>query len=253
MNSFFLDQHGCAKNQVDGEILITRLLNKGFTRVEDPKDANLILINTCGFIESAKQESLESVFAAREEYPDAKIVLCGCLAERYAEVFSEELSSEVDAILGNGDLSLLDEVVEELNQGKTHILKKAPQIGVCSQERKTLLGFPNSAYVKITEGCNNCCSFCAIPVIRGNLRSRSEEEIILEIKNLIAKGIFEINLVGQDLAAFGRDGIPVGKSNHPIYFDGKSPLSDVCTPSKGRACWSCLRSYYMVYSLRSRG
>ena len=227
MNSFFLDQHGCAKNQVDGEILITRLLDKGFSRVEDPKDANLILINTCGFIESAKQESLESVFAAREEYPNAKIVLCGCLAERYAEVFSEELSSEVDAILGNGDLSLLDEVVDELNQGKTHILKKAPQIGVCSQERKTLLGFPNSAYVKITEGCNNCCSFCAIPVIRGNLRSRSEEEIILEIKNLIAKGIFEINLVGQDLAAFGRDGIPVGKSNHPSYFEGKSPLSSL--------------------------
>lgn len=227
MNSFFLDQHGCAKNQVDGEILITRLLDKGFSRAEDPKDANLILINTCGFIESAKQESLESVFAAREEYPNAKIVLCGCLAERYAEVFSEELSSEVDAILGNGDLSLLDEVVDELNQGKTHILKKAPQIGVCSQERKTLLGFPNSAYVKITEGCNNCCSFCAIPVIRGNLRSRSEEEIILEIKNLIAKGIFEINLVGQDLAAFGRDGIPVGKSNHPSYFEGKSPLASL--------------------------
>ena len=123
MNSFFLDQHGCAKNQVDGEILITRLLDKGFSRVEDPKDANLILINTCGFIESAKQESLESVFAAREEYPNAKIVLCGCLAERYAEVFSEELSSEVDAILGNGDLSLLDEVVEGIEPGESDVQK----------------------------------------------------------------------------------------------------------------------------------
>jgi ribosomal protein S12 methylthiotransferase len=227
LNKFFLDQHGCAKNQVDGEILITRLLNKGFSYAETPEEADVILINTCGFIESAKKESLESVFAARSEFPDKKIILCGCLAERYAESFADELASEVDAILGNGDLSLLDEVVDELNQGKTHILKKSPQIGVCSQERKTLLGFPNSAYVKITEGCNNCCSFCAIPVIRGNLRSRSEEEIILEIKNLIAKGIFEINLVGQDLAAFGRDGIPVGKSNHPSYFEGKSPLASL--------------------------
>lgn len=235
MNKFFLDQHGCAKNQVDGEILITRLLNKGFAYAETPEEADVILINTCGFIESAKKESLESVFAARSEFPDKKIILCGCLAERYAESFADELASEVDAILGNGDLALLDEVVDQLfdeaknppTENKTPITKKAPQKGVCSQNRDYLLGFPGSAYVKITEGCNNCCSFCAIPVIRGNLRSRSQDEIIQEIKTLISNGIFEINLIGQDLAAFGRDSVPVGKSNHPIYFDGKSPLSEL--------------------------
>lgn len=235
MNKFFLDQHGCAKNQVDGEILITRLLEKGFSMVENPEEADVILINTCGFIESAKQESLESVFAARNQYPTKKIILCGCLAERYAEDFAEELASEVDAILGNGDLSLIDEILDNLLSDKTNtsiaknspIIKKAPQEGVCSQERKHLLGFPGSAYVKITEGCNNCCSFCAIPVIRGKLRSRTQEAIIQEIESLLSKGIFEINLIGQDLAALGRDGVPVGKSNHPIYFEGKSPLSEL--------------------------
>ena len=120
MNKFFLDQHGCAKNQVDGEILITRLLEKGFSMVENPEEADVILINTCGFIESAKQESLESVFAARNQYPTKKIILCGCLAERYAEDFAEELASEVDAILGNGDLSLIDEILDNLLSDKTN-------------------------------------------------------------------------------------------------------------------------------------
>ena len=243
MNKFFLDQHGCAKNQVDGEILITRLLDKGFVCAETPEEADVILINTCGFIESAKEESLESVFAAKNEFPDKKIILCGCLAERYAENFSTELANEVDAILGNGDLTLLDTIIDELfdeklvenqveNQAvnqieKNPIIKKAPQIGVCSQERKHLLGFTGSAFVKITEGCNNCCSFCAIPLIRGKLRSRTEDEILSEIKSLLAQGIFEINLIGQDLAAFGRDGVPVGKSNHPSYFEGKTPLASL--------------------------
>ena len=231
MNKFFLDQHGCAKNQVDGEILITRLLEKGFSCAVTPDEADVILINSCGFIESAKKESLESVFSARSQYPDKKIILCGCLAERYGEDFSTELASEVDGILGNGDLSLLDSMIDELfNNGenrKEPLLKKAPQIGICSQERKELLGFPGTAYVKITEGCNNCCSFCAIPLIRGKLRSRTEEDIIAEIQKLLSQGIFEINLIGQDLAAYGRDGIPVGKSNHPSYFVGKTPLASL--------------------------
>ena len=239
MNKFFLDQHGCAKNQVDGEILITRLLDKGLVYAETPEEADVILINTCGFIESAKEESLESVFGAKNEFPDKKIILCGCLAERYAENFATELANEVDAILGNGDLSLLDTIIDELfdeklvknqveNQSaKVPITKKGPQVGVCSQERKQLLGFPGSAYIKITEGCNNCCSFCAIPLIRGKLRSRTEEEILSEIKALLSQGVFEINLIGQDLAAFGRDGIPIGKSNHPSYFEGKSPLASL--------------------------
>ena len=218
---------GCSKNLVDTEVMLHNLHKAGFEITFETEEAEIVVVNTCGFIESAKQESLESVFAARSEFPEKKIVLCGCLAERYAESFATELAGEVDAILGNGDLSLLDSILDEINLEKSNkpIIKKAPQEGICSQSRKLLLGFPGSAYVKITEGCNNCCSFCAIPIIRGRLRSRSDDEIIGEIKELISKGIFEINLIGQDLAAYGRDGILVGKSNHPSYFEGKTPLA----------------------------
>ncbi|MBQ3826244.1 MAG: radical SAM protein, partial [Spirochaetaceae bacterium] len=201
MTKFFLDQHGCAKNQVDGELLIHRLVSRGMTQVFDAGEADLIVVNSCGFIESAKTESLEAVLGAKKVYPNAKVLLSGCLAERYAEVFRTELP-EVDGILGNGDLSAIDGVVDDMEKNERPVVKKA-QVGVCCGERNMLLSFRGSAYVKITEGCNNNCSYCAIPIIRGELRSRKASEIVDEIKELLAKGIFEFNLVGQDLAAYG--------------------------------------------------
>ncbi len=199
--TFFLDQHGCAKNQVDAEIIISRLLSKGMQMTDDASKADVIIINSCGFIESAKQEALDSFMDARQNYPDAKVILAGCLAERYADVFSKELP-EADGIFGNGDLSLIDSTVESVLEGKRTVVK-APQQGVCCGERKKLLSFAGSAFVKITEGCNNNCSFCAIPIIRGNLRSRPCSDIVEEIRSLVANGIKEINLIGQDLAAYG--------------------------------------------------
>ncbi|MBQ3801477.1 MAG: 30S ribosomal protein S12 methylthiotransferase RimO [Treponema sp.] len=199
--TFFLDQHGCAKNQVDGELLIARLEAKGLARVEDPADADLIIVNSCGFIESAKKESLDSVMDARASYPDAKILLAGCLAERYADVFRTELE-EADGILGNGDLSLIDGAVDSLFSGGRPVIK-APQKGVCGGDRDSLLSFKGSAYVKITEGCDNHCTFCAIPIIRGDLRSRPVAEVTDEVRSLVGRGVKEINLIGQDLAAYG--------------------------------------------------
>lgn len=198
---FFLDQHGCAKNQVDGELIITRLENLGMERTLDADDADLIIINSCGFIESAKKESLNSVLNSRKAYPKAKILLAGCLAERYANVFKTDLP-EVNGIFGNGDLSKLDEVVSSILKGKRPVVVPE-QKGVCCGDRSTLLSFKGSAYVKITEGCNNHCTFCAIPLIRGDLRSRKAVEIVEEIKGLVQKGVYEINLIGQDLAAYG--------------------------------------------------
>lgn len=198
---FFLDQHGCAKNQVDGELIMSRLSALGLEQVFEPEKADLIIVNSCGFIESAKKESLDSLLSARAAFPNAKILLAGCLAERYADVFKEELP-EADGILGNGNLELIDSAVEDLFTEKRPVLK-AEQKGVCCGERNSLLSFKGSAFVKITEGCDNRCSFCAIPVIRGRLRSRNSDEIIEEIKSLLARGIFEINLIGQDLAAYG--------------------------------------------------
>ncbi len=199
--TFFLDQHGCAKNQVDGELLIARLEAKGLVRVEDPAEADLIIVNSCGFIESAKKESLDSVMDARASFPGAKILLAGCLAERYADVFGTELP-EADGILGNGDLSLVDKAVDSIFSGKRPVIK-APQKGVCGGDRGSLLSFRGSAYVKITEGCDNHCTFCAIPIIRGDLRSRPIAEVVDEIRSLVARGVKEINLIGQDLASYG--------------------------------------------------
>ncbi len=198
---FFIDQHGCAKNQVDGELLISILTEKNWAQTFSPEAADLIIVNSCGFIESAKSESINAVMSARQMYPNAKILLAGCLAQRYAKDLSESLQ-EADGFFGNGDLDQLYKVVEPLMKGERPVLVPE-QKGVCCGNRNLLLSFAGAAYVKITEGCNNRCSFCAIPVIRGELRSRKADEIISEIEKLISQGVYEINLIGQDLAAYG--------------------------------------------------
>ena len=201
LTKFFLDQHGCAKNQVDGELIITQMVSLGFEQTYNPEEAEYIIINSCGFIESAKKESLEAVYSARDEYPNAKIILAGCLSERYAENFKDSLP-EVDGIFGNGKIDSIKNVISEVKNNKRVVVVE-PQEGVSCGNRTTFLSFRGSAFVKITEGCSNHCSFCAIPLIRGELRSRKASEIIEEIKTLVANGIVEINLIGQDLAAYG--------------------------------------------------
>lgn len=202
---FFIDQHGCAKNQVDGEILISHLTEtEEWEQTFEPSEADLIIVNSCGFIESAKTECIEAVLNARKNYPKAKILLAGCLAERYAKELNESLP-EADGFFGNGDLEKIIVTAREVMQDKRPV-HKFEQKGVCGANRKLLLSFAGTAFVKITEGCNNRCSFCAIPVIRGELRSRPAEEIIKEIKMLVEKGVYEINLIGQDLAAYGTGG-----------------------------------------------
>ncbi len=219
MTKFFIDQHGCAKNQVDGELIIARLLSLGMEQTYDASEANFIIVNSCGFIESAKKESLDAVCAARRDYPGAKILLTGCLAERYANVFNEALP-EADGIFGNGNIDKIDETIREMMAGgrPVHTYK---QEGVCTGERKVFLAYKGSAFVKITEGCSNHCSFCAIPVIRGELRSRPAESIINEIKDLYSKGIVEFNLIGQDLAAYG-----TGAGDN-VFGTGRLPLPEL--------------------------
>lgn len=201
MNKFFIDQHGCAKNQVDGEIIASKLIDDGFEMVDSFDAADFIIINTCGFIESAKKESLDALYNIRASYPKKKIVLAGCLAERYADVFKENLE-EANGIFGNGDLLLISDLLTQIQKRKWPVVV-SEQTGVSVYKRNTFFNFKNSAYVKITEGCSNHCSFCAIPVIRGELRSRPIKDVVAEVKSLIKKGFFEINLIGQDLAAFG--------------------------------------------------
>lgn len=240
---FFLDQHGCAKNQVDGELLIGILTDNGWQKTIEPEKADLIIVNSCGFIEPAKKESIEAVITARMAYPQAKILLAGCLAERYGDIFKTEFE-EADALFGNGDLSQLPILIDQLfpaqpkrqseqslsAEGQTMVsdskkktiadtapaeylsavqntehsrpFLKPAQKGVCCGRRPELLNFPRSAFIKITEGCDNCCSFCAIPLIRGSVRSRPLDSIVNEIRGFVQQGYKEFNLIGQDLAVY---------------------------------------------------
>lgn len=221
LTKFFLDQRGCAKNQVDGEVIISNLIKEGWEQAETADEADLIIINSCGFIESAKKESLDALLEARKKYADKKIILAGCLAQRYAKIFKDELP-EADGIFGNGDLSRVAAFAKKIVKGKRAV-DTPPQAGVSCGERLKLLSYKNSAYVKITEGCSNHCSFCAIPLIRGELRSRPAADIIAEIKALLKRGVFEINLIGQDLAAYGTEGAAANECK--AKKRGLSPLA----------------------------
>lgn len=200
---FFLDQHGCAKNQVDGELLIGVLESVGWQHVSSAYDAEVILVNSCGFIQPAKEESINAVLDARTAYPHAKIILTGCLAERYAPLLQHELP-EADGFFGNGQIArfpeLLEQVLRDVDDVRPALVPE--QVGVCCGIRPKILNFPRSVFIKITEGCNHRCAFCAIPLIRGRLRSRPIQSIVQEIRELIERGFYEFNLIGQDLAAF---------------------------------------------------
>lgn len=220
LTNFYLDQHGCAKNQTDGELIITYLENAGFKQTLNASEADFILVNSCGFINSAKKESIDAVYNIKAAYPKAKIILTGCLAERYSKLMFDSMP-ELDGVFGNGNLEKIADFMKQYKiESSERFIKTYPQLGICSASRKTLLNFSGSAYVKITEGCSNHCSFCAIPLIRGEVRSRLAENVVQEIKELVEKGIYEINLIGQDLAVFGLE----NKENLPYLLSKISEL-----------------------------
>ncbi len=213
----YIESLGCAKNQVDSELLLTYAMENGYERTEDVEEADVIVVNTCGFIESAKKESIDTFFSLHEQNPDARIIMAGCLAQRYGR--SMELE-EADAIFGNRDLSLFPEILS----GKEKLLiPEYPDPYAERDDRRVLLNFPGSAYLKISEGCNHRCAYCAIPVIRGPLRSRPMEKVVAEAERLIESGIHEINIVAQDLGAYGTD--DGGASRFVELMDHLSSLS----------------------------
>jgi ribosomal protein S12 methylthiotransferase len=200
-----MESLGCSKNQVDAEVIINLLKEKGYELSLDPNNSDLIFINTCGFIQSAKEEAIENLFELREKAPNAKIIFGGCLAQRYSDIL--ELP-EADGIFGNRDLKQISEFVDKLEKEDEQIIL-SPEYPDNPEDdyysRSTILNYPGSAYLKLSEGCNHRCAFCAIPVIRGPLRSRSKLQIIKEANDLVEEGIKEINIIAQDLAAFGMD------------------------------------------------
>lgn len=202
MKKIYIESLGCAKNQVDSEILLSYALEKGYERVENVEDADLIVVNTCGFIESAKEESINTFFTLNNKNKKAKIIMAGCLAERYGSQMELE---EATAIFGNHDLSKFPLLLDLIEKGEENIVLR-PKVSIDERDdRLELLSYPRSAYLKISEGCNHNCSYCAIPLIRGPLKSRPIESVVKEAERLIQKGIYEINLIAQDLGYYGLD------------------------------------------------
>jgi ribosomal protein S12 methylthiotransferase len=219
---YFLDPFGCVKNQVDSENMMAHLDKAGWENTSDAGLADLIIVNSCGFIESAKQESINAVLGWRKIYPEKKILLAGCLAQRYAKELSE-IMPEADGFLGINDQAQIAQTASAIVNGvKTANQKPASAAHLPTGERP-LLSLPGSAYVKISEGCNNRCSFCAIPLIRGGLVSRKIPDILDECRALLKRGIVELNIIGQDIGSFGTDA-PQTAANLPELLNAVSSL-----------------------------
>ena len=197
---------GCVKNLVDTEVMLNNLYEAGFEITFDVEEAEIVVVNTCGFIESAKQESIDNILDVAElkEYGKCKhIIATGCLAERYREEVMRELP-EVEALVGVGSLHKIVEACTAVMEGKAYTSfedkNKSPLGG-----GRVLTTMPHTAYLKIAEGCDNLCTYCAIPLIRGKLRSRKIEDIVEEARQLELEGVKELNLIAQDTTRYGLD------------------------------------------------
>ncbi len=197
---------GCPKTQVDAEIMLAKLQNAGFEIVNDPMEADLVIVNTCGFIEDAKRESIENILdmtSYKEENPDLKVLVTGCLSERYqGEIFYE--IPEVDGVVGIGANNDICEICERIILGESvEAFPEKTQLKI--EGDRVLTTPPYSAYLKIAEGCSNYCTYCAIPSIRGEFRSRPSESILKEAKKLADEGVKELVIVAQDTTRYGED------------------------------------------------
>jgi ribosomal protein S12 methylthiotransferase len=201
---FWIERHGCAKNDVDGEEIAARLEAAGHAYAQGPAEAELVIVNTCGFIEAAKKESIEAVIGIKAAYPGKRVLVAGCLSQRYAAQLAADLP-EADGLVGNADLGAVLAAAEATMAGERPVVmpEAAPSIGTVRRARR--FDYPGTAHVKATEGCSNFCSFCAIPLIRGRLRSRPVDEVLAECLDLAAQGARELVLIGQDLGSYGRD------------------------------------------------
>ena len=197
---------GCSKNLCDTEVMLHNLHKAGFELTFEPEEAEIILINTCGFIESAKRESIDNILdaASLKEWGKCKhIIATGCLVERYREQIFEELP-EVEALVGVGSLSDVAEACRAVMRGEKYSSFRDKATCPLGGGR-VLTTAPHTAYLKIAEGCDNRCTYCAIPLIRGPLRSRTIEDIVNEAKQLEATGVVELNLIAQDTSRYGLD------------------------------------------------
>lgn len=197
---------GCAKNQTDAETMLGILASDGCETVSDPSEADVIIVNTCGFIDAAKRESIDTLLemARYKEERCRLLIASGCLAERYSAEIGEELP-EVDAVVGTGDYDRIAEVIRSALEGDRPVVCGEPNRAVPEGLPRMLSTPPYTAYLKIAEGCSNNCTYCAIPMIRGKYRSRRTEDIVSEARELAESGVKELILIAQDTTRYGED------------------------------------------------
>lgn len=197
---------GCPKNQIDAEIMLKKLADAGYTIVQETAQADIMIVNTCGFIEDAKKEAIDTILEMVDYKEDGyieKILVTGCLAQRYADEILTEFP-EVDGVIGIGANGDIVETCKALYEGTKYSC--FPDKEALPIEGERILTTPQyTAYLKIAEGCSNCCTYCAIPSIRGAFRSRTQESIIDEAKSLAEKGVKELIVVAQDTTKYGED------------------------------------------------
>ena len=220
---------GCAKNLVDAEIMLGSVLQRGMEITSRAEDADVLVVNTCAFIDSAKEESIEAILEAHQQHglnkrSGQKLVVSGCMSQRFARELREEMP-EVDAFIGLDQVSQLGEIVEKILKKRATLNAGSSMLDVASDNGDAGLAFADrrptyipdydtprfrltpahSAYVKIAEGCNHPCSFCVIPQMRGKHRSRTPQSVLAEIRGLVSEGVREINLISQDTTYYGMD------------------------------------------------
>ena len=195
---------GCPKNLVDSEVMLGHLRLKGYQITPVLEEVQVLVVNTCGFIDAAKKESVDAILQAasmKTEGACEKLIVAGCLVERYRDELMAEMP-EIDACLGTRDI---EQIAEVIGAGASFELNPNPDY-LYSEASPRMLTTPKaSAYLKISEGCDHACAFCVIPQLRGAQRSRSIESVVAEARNLVAQGVLEISLVGQDTTDYGRD------------------------------------------------
>ncbi|WP_201352467.1 30S ribosomal protein S12 methylthiotransferase RimO [Hydrogenimonas urashimensis] len=189
---------GCTKNLVDTEVMLGRL--KNFTLTDEPEKADVIIVNTCGFIDAAKEESVQTVLNLHEtRRKDSLLVMAGCLSERYKAELKKEMP-EVDIFTGVGDYDRIDELIAKKESRFT------PHVFLVSEEHERIVtGSGSHAYVKLAEGCNQTCSFCAIPGFKGKLHSRTLESVVKEVRRLVDRGFYDFSFISQDSSSYLRD------------------------------------------------
>ena len=199
----FIDTLGCPKNFNDSEFAAGILEDNGYEIIDSPEDADIIMVNTCGFINDAKKESIEHIFEMSERRKDGgKLVVSGCLSQRYSEELSKEIP-EADCIIGVNQYNNLPEILSDIDNN--HVAANSCDLDYLEKTVRKLSDNPYTATLKIAEGCNNTCTYCIIPMIRGNFRSKKMEDVIAEAKELANAGCKELILIAQDVTYYGKD------------------------------------------------